>query len=101
MNKTIFCCLALLAQGTQAQTPDPFLSAPAADLRRLSGPRWDAAVASLTLVRERRSDPMLTLRRLPRWPPRSGAPPRRASSNLASKATPKSSSNARRRSRSS
>lgn len=58
MNKTLFCCLALLSQGTQAQTPDPFLSAPAADLRRLSGPRWDPAVASLTLVRERRSDPM-------------------------------------------
>ena len=55
MNKTIFCCLALLAQGAQAQRPDPFSSTPVADLRRQTGPGWTAAVASLTAVRERRS----------------------------------------------
>jgi len=55
MNKTLCCVLAILAQGSQAQTPDPLQSAPIVDLRRLSGPRWDAA---LTSVRERRTAPL-------------------------------------------
>jgi hypothetical protein len=55
MNKTLCCVLALLSQGSQGQTPDPLQSAPIVDLRRLSGPRWDAA---LMVVRERRTGPL-------------------------------------------
>jgi hypothetical protein len=53
MNKSLFCVLLLLVPGAQAQTPDPFQAAPAADLQWHAIRRWVATDASLAPARDR------------------------------------------------
>jgi hypothetical protein len=53
MNKSLLCVLLLLSPVAQAQTPDPFQAAPAAELPRHAIRRWVATDASLAAARER------------------------------------------------